>query len=61
MACDIQCHIDPLLVPVEMNGIELPEVTSFCLFWHGLYSIYGLESIYTDYFQVCFKESGLPL
>ena len=25
------CHRDPLLVPVEMNGIELQEETSFCL------------------------------
>ena len=24
-------HIDPLLVPVEMNGIELPDETSFRL------------------------------
>ena len=24
-------HRDPFLVPVEMNGIELPEETSFCL------------------------------
>ena len=28
MTCDIQCHKDPLLVPVEMSGIELPEETS---------------------------------
>ena len=32
MDCDIQCHRDPLLVPVEMNGIELPEETNFRLF-----------------------------
>ena len=25
-------HRDPLLVHVEMNGMELPEETSFCLF-----------------------------
>ena len=25
------CHRDPLLVPVEMNGIELPEETTFRL------------------------------
>ena len=53
-------HRDPLLVPVEMNGIELSEETSFR--WLGLaYSIYGLEAMYTVHCQGCIKESGLPL
>ena len=29
-------YIDPLLVPVEMNGIELPEETSFRLLFFFL-------------------------
>ena len=37
---------DPLLVPVEMNGIVLPEETSFCLL--GL--TYELEAIYTVHY-----------
>ena len=29
--CFLSIAIDPLLMPVEMYGIELPEETSFCL------------------------------
>ena len=53
-----KCLSDPLLVPVEMNGIELPEETSFQVFWLDLYSIYGLEAIYTVHCQGCFKGSA---
>ena len=55
------CHRDnPLLVPVELNGIELPEETNFRVL--GLtFTIFGLEAIYTVHCQGFFKESGLPL
>ena len=36
-------HRDPFLVPVEMNGIKLPEETSFRFPWLDRYSICGLE------------------
>ena len=51
-------HRDPRLVPVEMNGIELPEETSFYLLGLTFYSIYGPETIYTVHCQGCFKGSG---
>ena len=57
-------HRSPLLVPVEINGIELPEETSFCLpcltftpsmDWKPY--IY----IYTVHCKGCYKEIWLPL
>ena len=40
-------HRDPLLVPVEMNVIELPEETSFCLVDLAFYLVNGMETTYS--------------
>ena len=49
-------HIDPHMLSVEMNGIELPEETSF-----HLLGLTFTQSIYKVHCQGCFKESKLPL
>ena len=49
-------HRDLLLVPVEMNDIDLPEETSF-----RLLGLTFTQSIYKLHCQGCFKESRLPL
>ena len=54
-----KCHRDPLVVPVETNGIELPEDTSFRLL--GLTFTQSMDwKPYTVHCQGCFKESRLP-
>ena len=50
----------PLFVPVKMNG-RVTRRDLFLFAWLELYSIYGLEAIYTVHCQGCFKGSGLPL
>ena len=50
-------HREPLLVPVEMNGIELREETSFCL--HGLTFTPSMD--WKPYIPSIAKKSGFTL
>ena len=54
-------HRDPLLVPVEMNGIELPEETSFRLLGLTFTRSMDWKQFIQSIAKECAKESGLSL